>query len=282
VKTDNHQVLPLFNFAFCAIKNKNHPEKEKSFDEFLRELAALSMPEDWGGTTNPILNKYIHHTFKRLKSEYDSNSSDNKQRIIKTTDKFACFNTGLFTQGYQPIFALFEKNYNATESYHKPWYLRGFVDESNNRLIVFGSDLPERASYFSDIGDLIFDYRLEIRANLEHILADDENLQRVPTGLQDGSNRQKLNTAFLGALEIAKKRVTANYKLAVPQFFNGSIQLLIPLHLMGEEKPDLALAIKKQNGLYMGRTCLTLDMAYNNARLIAKPESDWLAPTQHN
>ncbi|MCI8485491.1 MAG: DUF3825 domain-containing protein, partial [Lachnospiraceae bacterium] len=24
-------------------------------------------------------------------------------------------------------------------------------------------------------------------------------------------------------------------------------------------------------------TCITLDMAYNNARLIAKPESNWLS-----
>lgn len=27
---------------------------------------------------------------------------------------------------------------------------------------------------------------------------------------------------------------------------------------------------------YQGHTCLTLDMAYNNARLIARPNSDWL------
>ena len=29
---------------------------------------------------------------------------------------------------------------------------------------------------------------------------------------------------------------------------------------------------------YQGHTCLTMDMAYSNARLIAKPESNWLLP----
>ena len=38
------------------------------------------------------------------------------------------------------------------------------------------------------------------------------------------------------------------------------------------------LAIFKENGFYSGRTCLTLDMAINNARLIAKPDDEWLKP----
>ena len=33
---------------------------------------------------------------------------------------------------------------------------------------------------------------------------------------------------------------------------------------------------EEKNGYYQGHTCITLDMAYNNARIIAKPESNWL------
>lgn len=51
-------------------------------------------------------------------------------------------------------------------------------------------------------------------------------------------------------------------------------------------KADLALAVYKIKGkqpdgldsFYSGRTCLTLDMAINNARLIAKPDEEWLKP----
>ena len=42
-------------------------------------------------------------------------------------------------------------------------------------------------------------------------------------------------------------------------------------------KADVAIAVSKKDNCYQGHTCLTLDMAYNNARLIAKPESNWLA-----
>ena len=35
-------------------------------------------------------------------------------------------------------------------------------------------------------------------------------------------------------------------------------------------------AIQREDGFYSARTCLTLDMAYNNARLICRPESSWI------
>ena len=76
--------------------------------------------------------------------------------------------------------------------------------------------------------------------------------------------------------EYAKIRIKENYKSAVPQYFNGKIQFLIPISLGDPSVVDLSLAVGKDGGIYTGHTCLTLDMAYNNARLIAKPESDWL------
>lgn len=63
----------------------------------------------------------------------------------------------------------------------------------------------------------------------------------------------------------------------VPQYYEGKIQLLLPLCLMSDDKPDVAIAVTKKDNSYQGHTCITLDMAYNNARLIAKPESNWLS-----
>lgn len=79
-----------------------------------------------------------------------------------------------------------------------------------------------------------------------------------------------------GAIDTMKKRVSANYKLAIPQYYDGKIQLLLPLCLMSDNKADVAIAVTKKDKCYQGHTCLTLDMAYNNARLIAKPENNWL------
>lgn len=55
--------------------------------------------------------------------------------------------------------------------------------------------------------------------------------------------------------------------------------MLLPLCLLNPNiPPDLALVVTKNSkgNYYQGHTCLTMEMAYNNARLIAKPESNWL------
>ena len=41
---------------------------------------------------------------------------------------------------------------------------------------------------------------------------------------------------------------------------------------------DLALTVSREGDVYLASTVLTLDMAYNNARLVARPDSDWLTP----
>ena len=42
------------------------------------------------------------------------------------------------------------------------------------------------------------------------------------------------------------------------------------------DKPDLAMTLTVMDGYYLGNTCLTLEMAYLNARAIAKPVTPWL------
>ncbi len=129
-----------------------------------------------------------------------------------------------------------------------------------NRLIVVSSD---------DEGN---EYRL---LPYQHILSDEENMKRIPSEIQEVKNLQHI---FSGAIDMMKKKVSANYKIAVPQYFNGKIQLLLPLCLVDPNVPDLALVVTKNSSgnFYQGHTCLTLEMAYNNARLIAKPDSNWL------
>ena len=85
-------------------------------------------------------------------------------------------------------------------------------------------------------------------------------------------------TLSKGQLIQLKERAKRNYKTAIPQYYNGNIQLLLPLSLTDPAKADLALAVERFNDFYRAATCLTLDMAYNNARQLARPDRDWLAP----
>ncbi len=260
----------LFKFAFCMRRNRRNPESNRDFKDFLRELALIASQENWGDDFS-ILESYIFHTYIKLAHDYNGASDrDTKNKIIATSGDFACFNTGLFTDLYEPIYALFEKNKIKNK---QPWFLVGFRKESDTSLNKFAL-LPERAQFFNNVEELVYDYRLDIRSNVSHILGDPENIDRLPEEYRNKSKPQ-LAQIFEGAVQAAKKKVSSNYKLAVPQYYKNSIQLLIPISLNGES-PDLALAIKKENNVYNARTCLTLDMAYNNARLIVKPEVDWL------
>lgn len=108
-----------------------------------------------------------------------------------------CFNTGLFTPNFEPIFVLFDRN---DAERRAKWKLRGFYKESAVELSQI-SPLPERASYFDSISDLMFDTRLEMRINIDHILEDERNRKRIPEQYRDMNNLPML---FRAALDYAK------------------------------------------------------------------------------
>lgn len=87
-----------------------------------------------------------------------------------------------------------------------------------------------------------------------------------------------LQTFLKGAIDNAKERVRRSYKTAIPQYYNGYVQLLLPLCLTSPAQADLAITIERHDMFYRAATCITLDMAYNNARQITKQERDWLQP----
>lgn len=246
--------MKLFDFSFCH-----------EYERKINNLAGIC-PEKWSfgnSSNNMILKNYIEHTFLKLKEE---------GKILEK-DNYALFNTGLFTIYYEPIFAYFEKNMIVNR---QKWFLNGF--QTSYQLGMLGvHDIPRRANYFSAPEALVFDTNCEIIPQYNHIFSEPENFLRLPEAIRDNPNKTLL---FDGAIKRAKCMIDANYKTAVPQYYKGRIQLLIPICLISESVPDLALVVSKNNegDQYLGHTCLTLDMAYNNARLIARPDSMWLKP----
>lgn len=207
------------------------------------------------------------HTYERLVSE--------DKIYISEDSTYMVFNTGLFDNFSEPIYAYLEPNKNARRNSSK-WYLIRFTSRYDlTRDGKSVSPLPERANYFEDPSLLIFDSNCPINIQFEHILNDPKNIDRLPENIKTSPY---LTNLFNGAVQTMIKQVTANYKLAVPQYYKGKIQLLLPLCIANPNIPDLALVVSKtrDNKFYQGHTCLTMDMAYNNARLIAKPESNWL------
>lgn len=225
-----------------------------NWNKYTEQLSQIASSENWSNNTYPnngVLRNYIVKTYDKLTSE--------KKIIIG--QNYALFNTGLFTKYYEPIYA-----------YQKGTEISFLTAYELSGLGI--SDRPERANYFEKPELLLFDWHHPIDIHYEHILDDEENKARLPKEFLNSSSM--INT-LNGAINTMKKRVSANYKLAIPQYYKGNIQLLLPLCLLSYNKPDVAIAVTKKDTCYQGHTCLTLDMAYNNARLIAKPESNWLS-----
>ena len=147
------------------------------FRQAVNNLKNMALKERWFYKTQnpafpfPILSKYLSYTFFRLSKEREK---------IKITDKYAVFNTGLVNNLYEPIYALFEKNRNQGR---QEWYFYEFcisgVGKAGKILASNFNPLPERAQYFSDPSELIYDRKVpEPQLNWNHIILD--NVARLP------------------------------------------------------------------------------------------------------
>jgi hypothetical protein len=248
----------------------------ESWETPYESLSRLAKSENWNfqraefrreNRNFPILIGYLNYTFLRLQEQ---------GKIMFSADgNRACFNTGLQTPNEKDIFATFFRNRNAEQRNQPDWTLYGFFDSYSDRLADF-RPLPEIATYIDDTSDLVFDPKFDIEVNYDHLFED--NKDRLPEVLQN--NRMLAISAIQGSIQLLKDKVKRNYKIAIPHWYRGRIQLLMPLNITNEHQADLALVAAKDAGakLYRIKTVLTMDMAYMDARLITRPDRDWLNP----
>nr|VFK53619.1 MAG: protein of unknown function (DUF3825) [Candidatus Kentron sp. TUN] len=246
------------------------------WEEPFARLARLAKEEDWNFQNSqyekqnqnfPILMNYINYTFLRLQSQDKFSFSGEGDKV--------CFNTGLQTRDEKDIFAIFFKNKQAKEREKPDWSLFSFADSYSEKLKPFNSS-PDIATYIDDASNLVFDLDYEIEVNVAHIV--DQNNERLPEFLQQ--NRTLAITSIEGATKFLKEKIRRNYKVAIPHWYDESIQLLLPLNITSDSEADLALVADKdkERRIYRIKTALTMDMAYFNARLICRPDRDWLNP----
>jgi hypothetical protein len=275
--------------------------KVSEWGDRLGGLAAIAEPERWCNLhlptkeKHPILSRYIAHTFIRA---YD------QQKIVEA-DQVACFNTGLLTAGHEEVFGIFtiSDDYDRMQpisSTNKKWWLKSWARAGDRTLTDF-VEFPSLVEYWTDPSHLVFDPKLQVQLNLDHIIRD--NLNRFPEELggrvdQNGKPTDLAEDAYddedqeseihdlivpvsaRNALEGAVKQsirlAQRSYRLAVPQFYHGKIQLLLPLYLRDTNHPNLALTLERFGGWYRAATILYMDWAYSHARLLARPNSEWL------
>lgn len=109
--------------------------------------------------------------------------------------------------------------------------------------------------------------------NIPHMIEESENRERLPLSVKEMPN---LPLLLETAVEMARRKAVYCPGIAVPQIYGNAVQFLLPICLTDMDAPDLAMTLTPMSGFYMGSTCLTLEMAYHNARLIEKPVAPWL------
>ena len=251
----------LFNFAYCGNKD--------AYNNMLGFLAGFAEPEKWTfdiNQPNEILYRYIKKTFKQCYSQ---------NKILYTVDnKFACFNTGLLTVNGNDIVMLFDENTNAKAP--QKWHLKGFKDITQREFLNVFEKPPELASYFDKFEELYFNPEYTIILNNDHIL--DDNWDRIHNVVPFLS-KNIIKGLLSGILQESQKRIKRNMRLVVPQFFNNQIMFLLPINIPTNDESYITMALAVEptaNNQYRANTIFTKEMAYEKARLLMKPESNWL------
>lgn len=260
--------MRLFDFAMCS-----------QWDNRLQQLADLAETERWryrklpSQRDLPVLHDYVRFTFQRC---FEQN------RVTKADD-VACFNTGLLTPNHEQIFGYFRRlTDNRFENSQGDWFLHSWAVESMHHLGGF-TVLPSLPTYWESADDIVFRPSLEVSPQVDHIIV--ENLERfpaafggsvgddgIPTSLQartdddesdlgsiDGTPPDRevpeavlfmLRNWLDGAISRSVRLCKRSYRVAIPQFYSGRVQLLLPLYLRGATDVDLALTLERVGDRY--------------------------------
>lgn len=113
-----------------------------------------------------------------------------------------------------------------------------------------------------------------------------KELGRAVTDLEDADMSAlfyDLRIQFEAAVNHTLEQARRDYKVGIPCFFptTGKLSMLLPIAFSARRnaKPCLALVVERlDNGMYVGRTVLTMDMAYKDSRLLCRPSGEWLRP----
>lgn len=250
-----------------------HELSRRAWADTLTSLAELAEDEDWTGAGGgdrplPILGSYIRYTYQRLTME--------QKILVSDEGEFAALNTGLLTVHAEDIFGLFQRNAHDNPR-AQPWKFKRWATESDRDILRNFPSPPEMAVYASRPSDLVYDLGRDLKLAYDHILGD--NIDRFPQHL--AAEPRRARQALDHAVGMTLKRTRRNFKIVVPQWYPKTQEngFLLPLDLTGSGAADLALVVSPVGDTaYRGNTILTLEMAYTVARLVSRPDSEWLKP----
>ncbi|SKA82467.1 DUF3825 domain-containing protein [Desulfobaculum bizertense] len=231
-----------------------------------QDLADKAEPEPWDYVAYPdqkgMLKSYLMYTFERLVHERKIVWSSNAGRI-------SAFNTGLLSRDYQqPIYGVFERTNR--QPMFKGWFQDG------HPILSPLPYSPLMADYTEDLKEFSMDTSKDFKINAHHIFED--NQHRIIDIFPGGAATIPLNVMIEGTISYLKRRIERNPRFPIPQLYHNKVQYLLPFQMNREMPPQMVLIFDDDGNSYTARTCITLDMAYANARLLMSQQDSWLDP----
>lgn len=252
---------------------------------FLEDMAISSQPEDWAFQHRPskikypILRSYIENIFYVLKHE---------NRLLYSKDrKHMAFNTNLLDIFDHEVWVVMEvrKMQSGREVLVNPKRVKG---EHELAYLGFKRGVcPMAPKFFQCQEETHYQKDWEISEDFDaynHILND--RIERFPEEYRHlyqtnpDEVARKLNDAIRFGVKMAKRNDHFVLPMYRPQ--ENCVQMLMPIYMnrIAGGSPDFALVLSLdcKNKYYLPETILTLEDAYQDARLISILDGMWLTP----
>jgi hypothetical protein len=230
----------------------------------------------------PKLKNYLNYTFVRLVTL--ENEAPGEHFISSDNDEWISFNTSLQNSYGADLLAVFQRYKERPELGKTPqvrpdWVYKYTCPPTDGKYRnIFGNRVPKIAWYSKDSRDYVFDisYHLD-RDAFDHLF----ERAKGRAGLPNASD-EVIRNYLRGAIENLVPKIARNYKVAIPVYYveEHRMQLLLPFISASDSNDVSCFLVQRDdvNKCYGIKTIFDLDQAYFSARLITRPDRDWLNP----
>ncbi len=222
----------------------------------------------------------MNYTFKRL---LELEGLCPGQHFVTSGDSdWIAFNTGLHNIYGADLLAIFERYRQRPDTAPRvvpDWVFKGCYPPNDRQYRNhFGANIPDIAWYSLESRDYVFDtqYRLE-RDAFDHLFDRAKGRAGMPNATDE-----VVRNYLTGVLGNLVPKIRRNYKIAIPVWYveEHRMQLLLPFVSASETNDVSCFLVDRDDAMksYRLKTIFDLDQAYFSARLITRPDKDWLDP----
>lgn len=223
------------------------------------------------------LRNYLNYTFKRLVVL----EAMHPGKYFQTTPEgeWISFNTGLQNRHGSDLLIIFQKNKKTSGGEYQDWVYFCCTTPSDAKYTQkFGKSVPDIAWYSSDSRDFVFDTSYELEKDVfDHLFDRAKERAGLPN-----ANDEAVRNYLKGALENLIPKIKRNYKVAIPVYYveEQRMQMLLPFQSASNSDEYSCFLVDRDDELkvYHLKTVYDLDQAFFAARLITRPDKDWLNP----